>query len=139
MGTQILTFHHQEPIGNETRIGPTYYIEADYTPVAVRIHAETAPTRDAKVDIFDDGVSIFQNRTPTVINRTTGRDETDAAVTEAVLATGENLEESAEDFSTSLIEEGSLVHCNLVDAGGGRNFTVQLELYSSDEVKEESD
>lgn len=134
MGTRILTFHQKEVSGGGLRIGPTYYIEADYAPIAVRIHAEVAPTRDAEVDIFDDGVSIFNNKTPTVLNSTSGQDETGVAVTTAKLSKNYDQEELAGDFATSLIAEGSWVHCNLVDAGGGRNFTVQLELYTEDVV-----
>ncbi len=128
MGTRILTFHHQEPIGNETRIGPTYYIEADYIPTAVRIYAEFAPVRDAKINIFDDGVTIFENRTPKVINNTSGKDETGVATVEAVLSSGCHSTEFSGNLKEDPIEEGSWVHCNLVDAGGSRNFTVHLEV-----------
>lgn len=140
MGNRILTWHHEGTIGNETRIGPTYYMERNYTPVAVRIYAATAPTSDAEVDIYDDGTSIFNNRTPLAINRTTGVNETGASATAAVLGAGVNAEENAEDFVDSpIIEEGSWVHCNLKKAGGGKNFTVHLELFSPDEPLEEEE
>ena len=136
MGTRILTWHHKEPVGNEVRIGPTYYIEADSVPIATRIYAEFAPTCDAQVDIFNDGVSIFENRTPTQINQTSGKNETGDAVTEAVLGLGHNSVEFSGNLEEDTIEEGSWVHCNLVDSGGGRNFTIHLEvktLLSDDE------
>lgn len=134
---RVLTFHSH---GNETRMSPSaYYIETEYEKVAVRIYAEVAPIRDAKIDILDDGVSIFSNRTSKAYNITSGADITGATTTEAVLPEGQTSDEVAEDFNETLIEEGSWVYCNLVDAGGGRNFTVQLELHqvSEDEVGED--
>ena len=138
--TRYLTFHFHGTTGNEARMSPSaYYVESNYTPVAVRIYAETAPTRDAKFDIFDDGVSIFNNRTPYQQNLTTGVVLTGAPVTACVLPIGQNTEESAEDFSASLIEVGSWVYCNILDSGGGKNFTVQLELYSQAEEQDEEE
>lgn len=139
MGNRVLTWHYEGTVGNETRIGPTYYMERNYTPVAVRIHAVTAPTSDAQIDIYDDGTSIFNDRTPLIINLTTGKNETGASATAAVLDKGQNADEYAEDFRTSLIEEGSWLHCNLKEAGGGKNFTVHLELFSLDEPLEEEE
>jgi len=125
---RILTFHTKDAVGNNARIGPTYYIEGDYSPLAVRVHAENAPVSDAKIDIFDDGVSIFSNRTSTAHHQTTGADITGDAVTAAVLAEGENSDEIAEDFNDNPIKEGSWVYCEVVDSGGGKNFTVHLEM-----------
>lgn len=131
---RILTFHYHDTTVGEKRMLPTYYIEADYTPVAVRIYAETAPsTGDAKIDIYDDGVSIFNNRTPRDYHPTTYKEETGVAVTAAVLGNGLNSEEYAEDFATITIDNGSWVHCNLVDAAAGKNFTVQFELFTDAE------
>jgi len=109
-----------------------YYIDRDCTPVAVRIYAETAPLVDALVDIFDDGVSIFCNRTPLDINPVSGVNQSGAAVTAAFLAAGTQSEEAAEDFATSIIAEGSWVYATIV-CGGSKNFSVQLELHSDDE------
>lgn len=126
---RLLVFHYHETAGSNTRMGPSaYYMDVEYDKVAVRIYAESAPTVDAKIDIFDDGVSIFNNRTNRALNATTGVDITGAAATEAILPSGQNSEEMAEDFTDAVIEEGSWVYCNLVDSGGGKNFTVQLEL-----------
>lgn len=130
---RVLTFHHHGTTGNETRMLPTYYIEADYTPVAVRIHAEDAPTSDAEVDIFDDGVSIFNSRASNLINPSSGVRTIVQNTTAVVLPAGSKSEENAEDFSNTLIEEGSWVHCSLVNAGGGFDFSVHLEISSSDE------
>lgn len=126
---RLLTFHIHDTSGNEVRMAPSaYYMDAEYAKVAVRIYAETAPLRDAKFDILDDGVSIFENRTSRALNVTTGVDITGDAVTAAVLAKGDNADEWAEDFNDNPIKEGSWVYCNLVDSGGGKNFTVHLEL-----------
>ena len=135
---RILTWHHKEAIGNETRIGPTYYVNADYEKVAVRIYAETAPTRDVKVNIFDDGVSIFADNASRTYSSATGYSSNTPA-TEAVLAGGENSEVDAEDFNNTILEEGSWVYCHIVDGGGGKNFTVQLELHQVSEDDESED
>lgn len=128
MNKRILVFHRKDAINNEIRIGPTYYMDADYLPVAVRIYAEDAPTSDAKVDIFDDDVSIFYDRASTSVSTLGVRTAQDAA-TEAILMEGENSADWAGNLkSEDVIEEGSWVHCNLVDSGCGKNFTVQLEL-----------
>ena len=131
---RLLIFHLHETSGNEARMAPSaYYIDGEYDKVSVRIYAETAPLRDAKFDIFDDGVSIFSNRTNRAWDITTGLEITGKVTTEAILPANQNSEEMAEDFNDALIEEGSWVYCNLVDAGGGRNFTVQLELHQVSE------
>ena len=137
---RLLIFHHHDTAGNNVRMAPSaYYIDGEYDKVAVRIYAGTAPVRDAEIDIFDDGVSIFSNRTSRTWNITTGVETTGADATEAILPAGENSEELAEDFTNSVIEKGSWLHCNLVDAGGGKDFTVQVELHqvSEDETGED--
>ena len=131
---RLLIFHYHKTYANEARMAPSaYYMDAEYDKVSVRIYAETAPLRDAKFDIFDDGVSIFSNRTNRAVNATTGVDITGAANTNAVLVAGQNSEEIAGDFNDNIIEEGSWVYCNMVDSGGGKNFTVQLELHQTSE------
>ena len=139
---RLLTFHIHETSGNEVRMAPSaYYLDGEYDKVAVRIYAEKAPVRDAQIDIFDDGVSIFSNRTSKAYNPTSGEDITGEATTTVTLPVGENSEEIAENFTTDLIKEGSWVYCNLVDSGGGYNFTVQLELSQMSEgnLDEESE
>ena len=136
---RLLVFHYHETAGNEVLMAPAYYIDADYEKVAVRIHANTAPTREAKIDILDDGVSIFADQGQQSVHLTTGVISTLGSGTSATLAAGENSEESAEDFAEGNIEEGSWLTCKLVNAGGGKNFTVQLELHQVSEDDETGD
>jgi len=134
---RLLIFHYHETTGNEARMAPSaYYMDGEYDKVSVRIYAEVAPLRDAKIDIFDDGTSIFNNQSLRRWSKSTGVEETNTADTTITLTAGENSEEAAEDFTSSMVDEGSWVYCNLVDSGGGKNFTVQLELHqtSEDEV-----
>jgi len=131
---RLLVFHYHETSGNEVRMAPSaYYMDGEYNKVSVRIYAENAPVRDAKIDIFDDGVSIFNDRSNRAFNFATGVVIPKTAETYAVLAVGQNSEDVAEDFNDTLIAKESWVYCNLVDAGGGKNFTVQLELHQVSE------
>lgn len=140
MGYRIMTFHGQERLDGKTRLGETYYAEADYTPVAVRISAGRAPVSDdALIDIFDDKTSIFADRASTTHNIITGVYTRPTPITGGVLPKGMEGEEHAEDFAldsddTALtIVKGSWVHCEMLHTGGGENFTVSLELHSGDE------
>jgi len=124
---RLLVFHQHGHVPNNTRLSPSaYYIEADYTKVAVRIYAGTAPDTDAKFDIFDDGVSIFAEQGSESLNKVTGVISTIGSGTSITLR--QNSEEAAEVFNDNLIEEGSWVHCEVVDTGAGKDFTVILEL-----------
>ncbi len=137
---RILRFHCHETSGNTVRLAPSaYYMDADYDKVAVRLYAEKAPLRDAKFNIYDDGVSIFSNQTFKKYNYSSGVDETGADKYEVSLPKGQNSEEIAETFNSTQIEEGSWVWCNMVDAGDGKNFTVQLELHQVSEDVQEID
>ena len=131
MADRILTWHSADTKSDNARIGATYYMESDYTPIAVRIHAEKPPVNgDALVDIRDeDGVSIFANRTPTPVDYS-GRESILINTTSALLIKGESYEESAEDFKQNdlILEKGSWLSCFLVSDAGGKNFTVSLEL-----------
>lgn len=50
---------------------PAFYMERDYTPTHVRLGAVTAPSGgDCEIDIRDDGVSIFANRSRQVSSKT---------------------------------------------------------------------
>ncbi len=136
---RILAFHYHEPVGNQVRMAPSaYYIEADYEKVAVRVYAEVVPVSDAEFDIFDDGVSIFNNRAA-VHTSITGIVTRETAKTTVVLTKGQNSEEIADDFNNSIIEKGSWVSCDAIHGGGGRNFTVQLELSQVSEDEEPED
>ena len=98
---------------------PSYYMEKDYTIGQTIIYAANPPVDTGLlIDIKDDGVSIF-----------TG----DAT---AILPGGENLNSEAEDYpEDTVIEEGSIVTCEIVDANGAGLITVQLELSSEEEVE----
>ncbi len=127
---RTLTWNSLTDGGNKMSIGATFFIDAEYEPIAVRIYAEQAPdVEDAEFNIFDDGVTIFADRSsPTFY--VTGGVETEAdAVTNIVLAKGENSNDAAHDFDESLVlEKGSWISCNLIKDGGGRNFSIHLEL-----------
>jgi len=131
MADKVLTWSALSSGGNKYHLAPTYYMDADYTPVAVRIIAEEAPdVTDAEFEIYDDGVSIFVDRSPKYPHPTgSGKVESDGAITTVVLAKDESNEINEDDFVRDLtIEEGSLVSCNCVKDGGGRNFSIHLEL-----------
>lgn len=86
-------------------------MEADYTPTALRVMAQTAPGADFQFDILDDGVSI--------LNRT------------AKLPKGATADDAAEEFpgiGAGTIAEGSLVTLNVSNLGGAYGITIQLEL-----------
>ena len=130
MADRVLVWHHEGKIrGDESRIGPTYCLDADYEPVGVRIHAETAPNlEDAEFDIKVDDVSILTNRTP---DRSVpvGRVGEITYTTTVLLPRGQNYEESAEDFRKEvLLAKDSWVSCVPTNGGNGKNFTISLEL-----------
>ena len=148
MGTRILTFGpYTENINGKTRLGATYYMEADYTPVAVTIYAAKATTsQDAKIDIKDeDNVSIFENRAVERVNISVPTVRDSDTKTTALLVAGENGEEYAADFSTDvdgetiIIQKGSWLHCILEETGGGDNFSVSLELNTMAEALTEEE
>lgn len=127
MADRILVWHEPGSPGADKRIGPTFYIEADYKPAEVRLHAEYPPVNgDMEVTIYDDGVSIFENHSgkipvagvPTYISE----------ATTAVLPKGQTKDDNSGEFATKEIAEGSWVHCIVTKSNGARNITVQLEL-----------
>jgi len=133
MGTRILSFGpYQETIDGVIRLGSAFYIEENSKPVTASLYAVRVPTKDALIDVLDDGVSIFNNRTLTVVDTTTGVNKTGAVVTGAVLPAGTNSEGNAEDFTDEVIEDGSWITCNLLDSGAGSGFTIQIVLSSED-------
>lgn len=124
---KFLTFHLHGTTGNEAVMLPAYYIDGDYDKVAVRIYAEKAPTRDAKFDIYVDGVSIFESR------GVVAADSFDILgtvndYTYCQLTANNTTEEMAEDFTDDTLSEGEWITCYCKDAGGGKDFTIQLEL-----------
>ncbi len=92
MADRTLTWYHQGGVrGDESRTGETYYLDVDYEPVAVRIHAETAPDLgDAQFDIRADGVSIFANQTPEPVS-TVGRIVVTVSTAYASIPKGDNV------------------------------------------------
>lgn len=87
-----------------------YYMEQDYAPHAVRIHAQTpAKGNSLKIDIKADGVSILG--------------------TYAELHEDETLlVDATEGEFNDCIEEGEILTCEVVESNGANNVTVQLEL-----------
>ena len=136
---QIYTFHHHETSSTKRMAPSAYYVDAEYEKVSARVYAEKAPVREAKIDIFDDGVSIFRERGIAHADKTTGEISTTGIGTEAMLSSGSNSDELAHDFNENIIEQGSWVYCELIDDGGGKNFTVQLELRQLSEDEEQED
>jgi hypothetical protein len=127
---KILTFHSEQH--GAGRFGAAYYLESAYSPEAVRIHAEVAPNSDAEFEILKDGVSIMNNRD--FIRRDSyGRITSNTTSTTVVLTKGETSAESADDFINQTLDAESWITCKLVDHGGGRNFTIQLELSEVEE------
>ena len=119
MADRILVWHSNQLTVTPQSYGPTYYLEKSYAPTAVRLHCNVAPKLgDLKVDIKDDGVSIF-----------TGY---------AVLPYGDSHEPDAEDFLEALppLAEGSLITCEIVETNGAGGVTIQLELETIDEDSE---
>jgi len=129
---KTFTWHREEPEANG-RIGPTYYNDADCTPLAVRLHAVNTPRVDASFDILVDGVSILSEGASLLVNKTTGVISRGTSTRKVILSAGENTEEAADDWDEGgTIPAGSWVHCVILDSGGGSNFTVQLEVETLD-------
>lgn len=110
MADRILIWYMEQVLGDGTEQGPTYYMEQDYTPVALRVMAKRSPDGGAlTVDIKDDGVSILERK--------------------ARLEKGDKTEADAEELALNpvTIKEGSLVTLD-VTTKGASGITVQLEL-----------
>ena len=138
MADRILTWHRPSGAGSG-RMGPAYFIEAEYTPTAVRIHAERGPQNsDAEFNIFDDGETIFANRGEDTKDSFGNVISTTSEFT-AVLPAGDFEEVIAEDFNNNVIAVGSWMTCELVKASDGLNYTVHLELRKSTEDEEEDE
>ncbi len=129
MANLILTWSAYKDHGNRRAMAPSaYYMDTDYVPIAVRLYAEFTPEiEDAEFNIYDDGVTLLTDRATKKFRVLTGRFEADPEVNVAI-SVGENTEVSTGDLKDTIIEEGSWVSCNIIKDGGGRNFTVQLEL-----------
>ena len=111
---RILVWHLPQVRGDSGSQGPVFYADHDYDPGALRLHARLAPNgADLKVDIQDDGVSIFTGNY-------------------AALNKGGNLEEHAEDYPAAqpFIKEGSAISFHIISTGGAEGITGQLEMES---------
>ena len=110
MADRILTWYLEDIVGDGTEQGPTYYMDKDYTPVALRIVARRVPDAgNLTFDVKDDGVSILTQR--------------------ALLAKGDRSDEDAEQFplNPATIAEGSLVTLD-VTSMGAHGISIHLEL-----------
>jgi len=126
---QILTWHTLGSDGNQYSIGPAYYLNADYEPFAVRIYAEVAPdVEDAQFNIYVGGVTIFPDRATHTYHPQGGISVRAAAKTYIALSKDRNSEDFSDDFAEDVLVSDSWVTCNLIKDGGGKNFTVQLEI-----------
>lgn len=129
MADRILTWFFERSTDNV----PAFYLEDDYEISAIRLRAETAPKdADATFNIYDDGVSIFADRATSQINSVnleTHVPNRYTPNTTILLCKGDTEELEAEDLRENLhIDKGSWITCDLVNDGGGKNFTVQMEL-----------
>ncbi len=129
---RILTWHDKDAGGGGQRFGPSFYLETDYVPAAVRLEAEKAPLDgDMEVDIFDDGVSIFDDHASFSSQTAhkgslTRTGDVNTSVSLAQAQTEEEL--AANDFTGDTLEKGSWVTCKILNARGAKNLTVHLEL-----------
>ncbi len=136
MAKRILTFNGTDTLAGQ--LGAAHYLEADYQPIAVRIHAETAPQADAEFNILADGTSILNDRASYVQTADgSGVFKGRAASRSVVLPKGGTSEADAEDFIGNPLSQGTWVTCEIVHNGGGKNFTVQVELETLAEEDEE--
>jgi hypothetical protein len=138
MADKTLVWSVKRCDGNPTTMLPAYYIESEYEPIAVRIYAETAPIMDATFEIYDDGVSIMNDNAykySTYIANSPAYQGTYYFI----LPKGANSDEMAEDFNANNLDIGSWVTCSILNDGGAKNITVQLDLNRISESGEESD
>lgn len=136
MADRILTWNFHRRTGNDEQNVPAYFMESDYEPTGLRIHAGTAPSlEDAEFDILDDGASIFVDRGVGLLDSTSGQTEF-VSQTTVQLGKGETEEQDADEFNNTPIAAGSWLTLDVVKDGAGRNFTVQLEL---DKVSDDSE
>jgi hypothetical protein len=130
MAERILTWHLPRTGCSDL---PAFYADDDYEKVAVRIHADGAPTGgDFELDIFDDGVSIFSNHATTYVDTADSDSYSDPANTKVAMHKGDTAEPDAENFTSDLIDEGSWITCVVYATGGAKNVTVHLELNKFD-------
>jgi len=140
MANRILTWSFNRfPEGGV--LSPAHYIETDYAPVAVRIHADSMPkVTDAKFNIFNDGVSIFRDTTEVVNSHDINYQMRHVPTTDIELVAGDASDLMAEDFRDGLVfEAGSWVTCKVTSDGGARNVSINLELQPVSDSEEEDE
>ncbi len=133
MVSRVLTWQTLEAFGNKFNLG-AFYMEGAYAAVAVRLKAEDAPDVEAaEFNIYADGVSIFSDSGSTLRN-TLGTITASEVDTNIRLQKGDDENADAESFRPNLlIGEGSWITCNCIKDGGGRNFSIHLELEKVEE------
>lgn len=89
---------------------PGYYAEQGYNLENLRLYSADAPSKSCKVDIRNNGVSVLSNY--------------------AELSGRETLEELAGNFKSPSIDEGSVITCHIIEAGGVGSLSIQLEMDS---------
>ncbi len=111
MSDKTLVWYLEEIQRDGTRQGPTFILDEDYgLPGVVKIHAAGAPDADDLIiDIKDDGVSVFTKQPR--LQKTHTSDEWEEF-----------------NFSLSKMEKDSLISLDVVQSGGAKRVTVQLEL-----------
>ena len=96
---------------------PGYYAEQGYNLEHLRLYSADAPSKSCKVDIRNNGVSVLSNH--------------------AELAGRETLEELAGNFKSPSVDEGSVITCHIIEAGGVGSLSIQLEMDSLDQEESE--
>lgn len=120
---RFLTWHF--PPGQ--RVAASYYLEQDYEPTAVRIHAGIPPAgEDIEFDIQVGGQSLFSNHAGQFVGGFMGL-VVEPINTWAYLHSGDSFDLDQDDFGLGDLPAGSWVTCVLGKTGGA-NITVQLEL-----------
>ena len=123
MADRVLTWHVENHTGDDTEEGPVFIMDRDYdlTNAVVRVYAKIPPgNAPMRVDILDDGVSIFESRYPT-------------------LQKGRQLLEEWDDFKdptstndADRIARFSAVSLKFLEPSGAKGITITLELNVAD-------
>ncbi len=113
-----LVWHIDRLEGDNTSLGPVFTLDRDYTPRAVRVHCKTAVGGDMRIDIKDDGASIFRS-----LPRVTK---------------GSQDELGDDSFSATTLAKYSLVTLDIpTNATGGTTVTLELTSDEEDDDVEE--
>lgn len=120
---RVLTWYIDTLTGDDTEEGPVYIMDRDYdlTTAVVRVHAKHAPDAGVmRVDIMDDGTSIFTTRFPALQK---GRD---------TLEEWDDFTDPTASNDADRIERFSLVSLKFLESSGAKGVTVSLELNAAD-------